>query len=154
MELTETHKIHGGCYCGNITFECHTQNDPKTFKPRACDCDFCKKHGAAYISDPNGKLIFHVKESQWLHKFKQPHSDQLAEFLICFHCGVLSGVIYRDKNNTIGAINGLAVEGVSFDEKVSVSPKKLSAKEKVERWRQNWFSQVRVLVNQTFISPL
>ena len=44
--------LAGGCHCGKLKVEFETGIDPADFSPRACDCSFCTKHGAAYISDP------------------------------------------------------------------------------------------------------
>lgn len=41
------------------------------YHPRACDCDFCRKHGAAYISDPQGAVRIQVKDAQQLGRYRQ-----------------------------------------------------------------------------------
>ncbi len=44
--------ITGGCHCSNIRFRLESAKPPSEFAPRVCDCTFCTKHGARYISDP------------------------------------------------------------------------------------------------------
>src|SRR5450756_2542718 len=47
-------KVSGGCHCGNITVDLELTAEPETYHPRVCDCDFCRKHGAASLSDTKG----------------------------------------------------------------------------------------------------
>ncbi len=65
----------------------------------------------------------------------------------CTQCGVLVGVILQEGGETWGAINSAAIDGVIFGEKVSVSPKKLSDQEKIERWKKVWFPDVTISTN-------
>lgn len=147
-------KLKGSCYCENITVDLQVSKSPGEYKPRACDCNFCMKHGASYISDPAGTLSFHVKDMKWLRKFRQD-DDGIADFLHCINCGVYVGVIHQDGDQLFGAVNSLVIdEGVVFGEKVVVSPKQLSDEEKIKRWKEIWFRGVRVFTNVTFTPPL
>ncbi|MGB7291149.1 MAG: hypothetical protein WBD99_03140 [Thermodesulfobacteriota bacterium] len=65
------HKYIGGCHCENITFEMEVTAKPPSYNPRACDCDFCRKHAASYVSDPSGKLIIMVENETNLTKYRQ-----------------------------------------------------------------------------------
>jgi len=144
MTPEAANKINGGCYCGSITFEMELSRSPQEYGPRSCDCDFCLKHGAAYVSDPHGNLSFHIKEIKSLRKYRQDDTYGIAEFLLCINCGVLVGVIHEDDGKIFGAVNSLAVENAGFGEKVVVSPRLLARDEKIKRWKQAWFSNVRV----------
>lgn len=133
--------IRGSCYCENIILDANLSAPPKTYQPRACDCQFCIKHGAEYISDSRGTLEIHVKNVDWLKKFRQ--SDKgTADFLHCTNCGVLVGVIYQEGEKLYGAMNRLVIDNASFGEKQNVSPKRLSTQEKVSRWKEVWFQGV------------
>ena len=44
---------------------------PEAYNPRACDCDFCSKHGAAYVSDPKGALRIRLKEEGQTSRYRQ-----------------------------------------------------------------------------------
>jgi hypothetical protein len=64
------------------------------------------------------------------------------------NCGVLVGVAYQDDDQLFAAINCQVVEGgIIFGEKKSVSPKTLTASEKIERWKGAWFSNVTLTTN-------
>jgi len=109
--------------------------------PRACDCDFCRKHGAAYISDPQGSVRIQVKDAQQLGKYRQ--GSGIAECLICRNCGVLVGVVYVDNRRLYAGINCKVIDGnPGFAEAVPVSPKTLPDDEKVGRWKDLWFADV------------
>ena len=39
------------CHCGNISVELRFSKELSAYVPRACDCDFCIKHGAATLAN-------------------------------------------------------------------------------------------------------
>lgn len=135
--------VKGGCYCGNIRLDVVLSRDVSAYNPRACDCDFCLKHGAAYISDAAGSLWIRVGNPQALNRFRQ--GSNTAEMLLCRSCGVLIGALYREGEQLFGTLNYKALDSrASFGPEQSVSPKSLSAEAKVQRWRELWFPNVRL----------
>src|SRR5579863_1627490 len=137
------YKVNGGCHCGNIRLELELTSAPATYRPRACDCDFCRKHAAAYISDPGGSLVIRIRDSRELRRYRQ--GAGLAEYLFCASCGVFVGVVYSDEGKLYGSVNARAVgTGEAFGPEQVVSPKQLSADEKSRRWRDIWFAKVEV----------
>lgn len=120
---------HGRCHCGSLTLRFTTVSEPASIQPRACDCSYCTRQGAMYISDPQGTLEI----AGPAHKYRQ--GDERADFLSCPQCGILLGVVYAGR----GAVNVRCLE--SFDEfgpPQTVSPQKLNAEEKLARWQVNW----------------
>jgi hypothetical protein len=135
--------IHGGCHCGQIQLFAELAQVPGAYPPRACDCDFCRKHGAAYISDPAGKLRIQLSSQSAVSRYRQ--GSGTAQFLVCTNCGVLVAVLHRTGATTYGAINANAISGpTAFAPAKSVSPKTLSPTEKVQRWQNVWFADVEV----------
>jgi hypothetical protein len=136
--------LSGGCDCGDIQFQVQFSQPLETFSPRACDCSFCQRHGAEYLSDPNGTLQFDARAGS-LHRYHQ-EGDPLADFLICRNCGVFVGVLHLTENGTpFGALNRRALEvRDGFAPTVSVSPRLVSDEEKVKRWKLLWFPNVSV----------
>lgn len=135
--------MNGGCYCGNIRFEFTLTHTPETYNPRACDCDFCTKHSAAYLSDPAGSLSLRIGDAGQVSRYRQ--GSEQAEFLVCARCGVLTGVFLETAGRVYGAVNARAVEGgVKFGPEQAVSPKKLSPADKAKRWQDVWFSKVSI----------
>ena len=56
-------QLSGGCHCGNLRLQVELTRIPGEYSPRACDCDFCCKHGAAWLSDPQGSLRISVRDA-------------------------------------------------------------------------------------------
>lgn len=134
--------VSGGCHCGNIRVDLELTTEPSSRHPRACDCDFCRKHGAAYVSDPQGSLRLKIDDRSRTNAYRQ--GSDLAEMLLCTRCGVLVGALYRSAGRIYATLNVRVLEGASFGAEQTVSPKKLGADDKISRWRELWFSDVKV----------
>ena len=128
---------HGGCFRGALRWEFASRVPVQSLSPRACDCDFCTRHRAAWVSDPQGHM--HIRgNGAMLQRFRQG-SDQ-AEFLLCRNCGVLVAVVARaNDGRMIGAANRNAFDAHDqFVDETIVSPRLLAADAKRERWSQLW----------------
>jgi hypothetical protein len=138
--------VTGGCHCGNLRLTLELTDASESFHPRACDCDFCRKHGAAYVSDPAGSLLIRIRSEQLTGRYTQ--GSGTAQMLICRNCGVLVGALYQGAGRLYAVANASAVDTATrFGTVESVSPKSLSAAEKVQRWQGLWFADVRVVAN-------
>lgn len=134
-------KASGGCYCGNIRVVASFSQEFAAYNPRACDCDFCMRHGAAYVSDPLGSLALHIGNDLEVNRFRQ--GSNTAEMLLCRTCGVMVGALYRESNRLFGTLNFKALDSrPSFGPEQGVSPKLLSPDQKVRRWCDLWFPDV------------
>lgn len=128
--------LTGGCRCGKVALEVNLALEPKRYNPRACDCNFCRKHEATYISDPNGSVVVRTEAMSNL-KFAQ-QGNKLAEFIFCADCEQLLGVRWHQH----GSVNARVLfDKASFGKEISVSPKHLSAEQKVSRWEELWFPE-------------
>jgi hypothetical protein len=59
---------------------------------------------------------------------------------------VLAGVLYSEVENLFGTVNVRAIDPpAAFGTPVVVSPKKLSAEDKVDRWCSLWFRNVAIV---------
>lgn len=141
---TSMTELKGGCHCGNIEVDVSLPRPSEAYNPRACDCDFCMKHAAAYLSDREGGLRIRVKDPRLLSRYRQGSGQ--AEFLVCANCGVLVGVSYQESGRTIGAVNSQVLGAVRFGEKTPVSPKKLGPDDKTKRWKDVWFQDVSLVI--------
>ena len=131
----------GGCYCGNVSVEVVLSVPLPRFTPRACDCDFCVKHGAAYISDPEGRLILRLRNPDQVNAFTQ--GSGTAQFVICGVCGVLVGATCASGSNVLGTLNTRALANRrDLGAPQPASPRLLSKSEKLSRWEQIWFRDV------------
>ena len=125
--------IHaGGCHCGAIRIEFTTE---RPLAPRACQCGFCRKHGARSVSDPDGAATIACSVEPLAYRF----ASRAADYLICPVCGVYLGALTGPPEGRLATLNlnafddphlELSAEPVSYDGE--------SAERKAERRRQRW----------------
>jgi hypothetical protein len=140
--------FQGGCHCGQLCVSFSTGLDPASIIPRACDCSFCQKHGAAYVSDPAGQLAVTMPSSDALRRYRQ--GSNTADFLLCFRCGVLVAVVFEHDARLYAAVNAQCLEQpTGFGIATPASPQVLSPDEKVARWSQLWIPQVALITSRT-----
>lgn len=140
--------LRGSCHCGRIRVEFSTYQEPATISPRACDCSFCQKHGAAYASDPAGKLRLTIADPSTVRSYRQ--GSEVARFQLCGECGVLVAVIFEHDGRLYGAVNVTCLdERAVLGAAVSASPQLLSSEAKVARWLQAWVPDVQLVVAGT-----
>lgn len=98
----------GRCHCGNLSVEFETTLSPHELALRACQCSFCRAHGAVSTSDPAGALRVRVVDGRELARYR--FGLGVTDFFICRRCGVyvpalaeLEGGRYAVLNaNTLG----------------------------------------------------
>jgi len=136
--------LHGSCHCGCVQVEYTTSVELARTTPRECDCSFCQKHGAAYISDPSGRLRITLAVPNALHSYRQ--GSKTARFELCGRCGVLVAVTFEHQGSTYGAINvGCLDDRRRLGAAVPTSPQQLSPEAKVARWLQVWVPGVQIV---------
>jgi len=144
--LSNAFAFRGGCRCGQLRVTFSTALDPASIIPRACDCSFCQKHGAAYVSDPAGQLSVLMQTPDTLRRYQQ--GSNTAEFLLCDRCGVLVAVVFEHNARMYGAVNARSLEGpTGFASAVPASPQSLTPDEMVARWSQLWVRDVELVTS-------
>lgn len=147
--VNESNPLRGSCHCGNLSLSFFTTLPPTSFNPRACDCSFCSKHAAMYVSDPSGRLIINVRDSNGLGKYQQ--GSQTIDLIFCRNCGVLVAAICEKEGTILGTINARCLdEYEGFGEPVVVSPQTLSKEEKTTRWDAIWIKEVQLNVDNKY----
>ena len=140
--------LRGGCHCRQLRVAFSTTLDPADMKPRACDCSFCQKHGAAYVSDPAGTLAISMASPDAMRRYRQ--GSNTADFLFCGGCGVLVAVIFEHDARIHGAVNARCLDAATrLGEFVSASPQQLSAEDKIDRWLRLWIPDVELMVDDS-----
>ena len=142
-DTVKPHKLSGECHCGNINLDISLSMPPSSFPVRVCDCDFCRKHGAGFISDVHGSLLIKTKDESQLGKYQQ--GNCVADFLFCKKCGVFVAVTFKSDGHLYSAVNRKTINAnVTFGDEIPVSPKLLSVSDKADRWKNNWFCDVSI----------
>ena len=135
--------LGGACHCGKLRIRFSTALPHERFTPRACDCSFCQKHGAAYISDPGGQLVIEARGPEPVHRYRQ--GSESADFLLCRDCGVLVAVVYEEGGTLYGAVNsGCLDERAQLAPAQSASPQRLDPEVKRRRWTELWTPGVEI----------
>ncbi len=79
--------IHTGqCHCGAIRFTMETSH---ALAPRACQCGFCRRHGARTVTDPSGAAILTLGPETLRYRF----ASGSADYLLCGRCGNYVGAL-------------------------------------------------------------
>jgi hypothetical protein len=97
----------GSCHCGALGFSFQTALPVEQWSIRACQCRFCRLHGALTSSDPAGRLTFHVNDAACLERYR--FGLKTADFLVCGRCGVYLGAQIETAAGAFGIINTLAL---------------------------------------------
>ena len=97
----------GNCHCGALGLSFQTALPPAEWSVRACQCSFCRLHGALSTSDPAGRLTFHVKDVDSLQRYR--FALKTADFLVCGRCGVYVGAQIETPRGAFGIINALTL---------------------------------------------
>ena len=127
----------GQCNCGQTKVKLSLPETLDHYSPRACDCDFCISRNITYLSHPDGELEIESIEPLDI----QRQGSNQASFITCNCCKSVIAVSLQLENNLIGALNSiLLTNDSSLQEPTRVSPKVLSAKEKLERWQTVWLN--------------
>lgn len=134
--MSEASLIRGSCHCGAIKLTFTTTVATALLAPRRCDCTFCVKHGASYVSDPQGSLTIEAQQDA-LNEYRQ--GSGRARFPVCRACGVLMGVVFDHASDLRGALNSRCIEGgVAFGATQAISPQNLDVDAKIARWLDLW----------------
>jgi hypothetical protein len=80
-------RIESSCHCSNIRVALDWPSSAPTIAARACGCDFCTKHGAAWTSHPQGR--FHLSIADKARATRYRFGSKTADFHVCLTCGVV-----------------------------------------------------------------
>ena len=101
------------CHCGLLTARYSTQKPPVEWSIRACQCSFCRAHGALATSDPVGRLQFGCSRPELLQRYR--FATGTAEFLLCRECGVYLGAQMSRDGGRFGILNTLTLNPIPPD---------------------------------------
>jgi hypothetical protein len=138
-------KIRGGCHCGNIAFELDFPGEPKDLAVRACGCSFCVKHGGAWTSHREGRLVAKLKDPSRVSKYRM--GSGTAEFYVCARCGAVPLATSDIDSRLYAVVNVNTFEGVDSAAltRAPVSFEGEAVDARLSRRRQRWIADVVVL---------
>jgi len=131
----------GTCACGQVKVTVTLPGKLEAYSPRACDCNFCTRRNIQYLSHPDGEL--QINSAGELSVYRQGSNQ--AVFLACSKCDEVIAASLPAGGDALGALNATLLS--DYDKLKApevVSPKLLSAQEKLLRWQKVW---LKVKVN-------
>ena len=128
----------GSCHCGALTYVYHTELPPPEWAVRACQCSFCRAHGARTTSDPRGSVAFRAVQPDRLRRYQFGH--RITDFLVCACCGVYIGALTEIAGHRFAVINANALRPppAGLRAAASVSYEGESAEARTDRRRDRW----------------
>lgn len=128
----------GGCHCGNLSVVFETVRKRKDLRPRACQCSFCRAHGARTITDPAGTLRIAIADEARCSVYR--FGLQTADYLICAGCGVYVAAVMHEPDGIWATINVNALaKSAKFPKKAApVSYDSEDAESRRTRRRTAW----------------
>lgn len=93
----------GRCHCANLGYEMTTAIAVDDIRARACDCRFCRLHGARNWSDAGGRTAITIADEALLQRYR--FALKTADFLICRRCGVYLGAVLTASDGCWSTIN-------------------------------------------------
>jgi len=144
MSKSNYFHIDGFCHCRNIEFILWWPRDASEIPVRQCGCSFCKKHGGAWTSHRDAKLVATIANQSNVTKYN--FGTNTADFYVCVICGIVPFVLSEIEDKTYAVVNVnvfLDTGGAS----VARSPTNFDSESKasrLERRERNWIPNVVV----------
>jgi hypothetical protein len=104
---------------------------------RACDCSFCRRHGAKTTSDPYGKLTI-LADSGAIERYR--FGMRVTDFILCRGCGSYIAAMSREGENERATLNvvGVAVPEFAARDAAPVNLDRETSDSRRERRRKLW----------------
>ena len=125
------------CHCGKARVSFETQKTPQELGVRTCQCDFCRRHGAVNISDPEGLTTIDAAPEDLL---RYRFALMTADFVICRHCGVYLAAAMGEGDKIVSTINvaGLRMKEFADVEEAPMEYGAETTEERINRRYQKW----------------
>jgi hypothetical protein len=101
----------GECHCGRVEVSFETALSPGELEVRACQCSFCRRHGAKTVTDAGGRLVISAEDGALV---RYRFGLRTADFLLCRTCGVYVAAVISDGAEERATLNaaGMMIEGL------------------------------------------
>lgn len=131
--------FHGACHCGGIKVHLRTQKTPSELGSRACQCSFCRLHGASFTSDAAGALT--IQTSGPVNRYRM--GTGTAEFFTCSNCGVVPAATWKSDDGKLLSVVRVQCLDVrdefeKYEKKWSVEHELSAPEERLSRRSRTW----------------
>lgn len=129
--------FEGRCHCGALRFELRTSHPPDQWTVRACQCSFCRSHGARTTSDPEGSVRFIIADNAKLNHYR--FGTRSADFYVCRDCGVYVAAVLTSARGQFATLNvNVLTPPVDVPVATAISYEGESPEQKLARREQKW----------------
>jgi hypothetical protein len=135
--------LSGSCHCGNVQFTLRTEQSEETLSARRCGCTMCRRHGASWISDPDGSLEIQYRDREQLSIYQFGHAT--SRWIICARCGVLAAAICKIDGRLRAVVRSQAMVEHTFSApEVNTDFDDESVENRLARRAKNWIGSVTI----------
>ncbi len=135
--------VRGACHCGNVEGELRWPAKSTVITARHCGCSFCRKHGAAWTSNPDAELYLTVHDAGSVSVYR--FGTSTADFLICSECGVPTVVVGGNPENYHAVVNVNTLDTTGFTlEDATTDFAGEEVEDRLARRRKNWIPSVTI----------
>ena len=127
--------LEGRCHCGAVHVVLELSRRAEEIELRACQCSFCRRHGARALADIEGRALITVRKDSDLNRYR--FGKRTADFLICAGCGVYIAAVTDGKVATVN-VAGLDIPAFRERGAMAVDYSGESTDERLERRRARW----------------
>lgn len=127
--------IHtGACHCGRVSANFRTTE--ATVKARACQCDFCRRHGAKTVTDTDG--FAEIVADGPLNRYH--FGLMTADYILCPTCGTYVGCVLEADGIERMSLNAAGLRMTPWSEQLAdpVDYSTETLHERLERRRARW----------------
>ncbi|MDQ0463064.1 hypothetical protein QO010_000812 [Caulobacter ginsengisoli] len=103
--------LAGACHCGSIRVAFTPSVEPDDLPLRACQCGFCRRHGALTTSDPRGRLAIDAAPGS-THRYR--FGRRATQMLVCRDCGVYVAALIEGPNGLLATLNVAGTDLADF----------------------------------------
>ena len=128
----------GSCHCGAVRFLYSTAIAPSQWSVRACQCSFCRAHGARTVSDPSGTVRFEITDPGSVARYR--FGLGTADYLICARCGVYVAAVITSSRGRFATINvnALSPSAMDLPDAQPISYEHETPAQRIARREQRW----------------
>lgn len=139
-----THRLEGGCHCGNIRYVYSADTSADALAVRTCHCSYCTKHNALYVSAPDSSLNATVLIASLVRRYE--FGTKTARFLSCDKCGCMTLATSTIHGTTYAIVNANTLDDAHllpspvtvgrFDDELTSA--------RLDRRKDNWIGNVSI----------
>lgn len=129
--------LHGACHCGQVEVAFETALPLDRIEVRACQCSFCRSHGAKTVTDSTGSLTISAPSGAFT---RYRFGLKITDYLICNRCGAYVAAVMNDGAREIATLNaaGTMLDGLWEREAKPVHLEGETVEARRERRRRGW----------------